>query len=80
MHIALTGSNPNSTEGIVERQLCVRGIYDDECCKSTVSAKMKNCGAFYVYYLAYTDTCDYAYCFGICFALIFKVKNQKSFC
>ncbi|CAC5369377.1 unnamed protein product [Mytilus coruscus] len=62
--IWLNGSNPNSTEGIVERQLCVRGIYDDECCKSTVSAKMKNCGAFYVYYLAYTDTCDYAYCFG----------------
>ncbi|XP_071177283.1 uncharacterized protein [Mytilus edulis] len=62
--IWLNGSNPNSTEGIVERQLCVRGIYDGECCKSTVSAKMKNCGAFYVYYLAYTDTCDYAYCFG----------------
>lgn len=62
--IWLNGSNPNNTEGIVERQLCVRGVYDDECCKSTISTKIKNCGSFYVYYLAYTDTCDYAYCFG----------------
>lgn len=81
--IFFQGTHPTIVDGIVERELCVRGIYPYECCKTSIPAKIKNCGPFYVYKLSYTDTCDYAYCFGKTFTnlqinkciLIFIRKN-----
>lgn len=65
----LTGSHPNSTEGIVEREFCIRGIYPNECCKNSILARVKNCGTFFVYELASTE-CDSAYCFGNIFYIL----------
>ncbi|OWF53473.1 oncoprotein-induced transcript 3 protein-like [Mizuhopecten yessoensis] len=62
--IWLNGNLPTVTEGVVQRQACVRGLVGGDCCIRQYNISVKNCGVYNVYNLPYTVACDEAYCFG----------------
>ena len=55
----LSGGHPSVQDGEVSRTVC---FHWSNCCSSQTSIKVKNCGAFYLYYLVKTAGCNYRYC------------------
>ena len=55
----LNGGHPTVAEGRVTRQVCFN--WDGNNCWHTFNIEVRNCGAFYVYYLSYPgcDWCNY---------------------
>ena len=54
-----SGSHPSVHEGAVRRDVC---FHWRSCCSWRNSVLVRNCGAFYVYYLSPTLTCNLGYC------------------
>ncbi|XP_052691778.1 uncharacterized protein LOC128169728 [Crassostrea angulata] len=60
--IWMNGLHPTQEEGIVNRTACVLGISDN--CSSRYDIMVKNCSAYFVYFLKRTQRCDEGYCFS----------------
>ena len=58
----LNGAHPTVAEGQVSRQACFH--WSSNCCHMSIGIKVRNCGAFYIYYLTGTpkSSCNYRYC------------------
>ena len=56
----LKGELPSVQEGIVSRKACFN--QNRNCCYESTEAKVRNCGAFYVYYLRPAPYCQLRYC------------------
>ena len=57
----LTGGHPSVADGRVNRRVCFHAHYN--CCYYSTTIPLRNCGSFYVYYLAGTfNTCNLRYC------------------
>lgn len=54
-----SGPHPAVHEGAVRRDVC---FHWRSCCSWRNSVLVRNCGAFYVYYLSPTVTCNLGYC------------------
>ena len=62
----LSGTHPSVAAGVVTRKVCYHNwFYDwdrDYCCLWSNNIRVRNCGAFFVYELQKTPTCDLRYC------------------
>ena len=56
----LSGRHPEVADGQVLRRVCFR--WYSFCCGRSRSIKVRNCGAYYVYYLRSTPFCNIRYC------------------
>ena len=56
----MNGGHPTVADGQVRRSVCFRSYSD--CCLLSRSIKVRNCGAYYVYYLRGTPFCYLRYC------------------
>ncbi|XP_072893516.1 uncharacterized protein [Hemitrygon akajei] len=56
----LNGSHPSVGEGEVHRTVCF--IWEQNNCETKRTIKIKNCGAFFVYWLKPTLCCNKVYC------------------
>ncbi|XP_066022739.1 protein crumbs homolog 2-like [Pocillopora verrucosa] len=56
----LSGGHPSVADGEVSRSVCFRSYLF--CCRWSRSIKVRNCGAYYVYYLRGTPFCNFRYC------------------
>jgi len=56
----LNGEHPSVEEGVVSRKACFH--QNRNCCYESTEAKVRNCGAFYVYYLRPAPYCQLRYC------------------
>lgn len=56
----LNGELPTIEEGVVSRKACF--FQNRNCCYESAEAKVRNCGAFYVYYLRPAPYCQLRYC------------------
>ncbi|XP_022809481.1 uromodulin-like isoform X2 [Stylophora pistillata] len=56
----LTGGHPSVADGQVRRRVCFH--WDYSCCNWSKSITVRNCGAYYVYYITGTPTCSLRYC------------------
>lgn len=56
----LTGGHPSVADGQVRRRVCFH--WDNSCCNWSKSITVRNCGAYYVYYITGTPTCSLRYC------------------
>ena len=56
----MNGGHPTVADGQVRRSVCFRWYSD--CCSLSRSIKVRNCGAYYVYYLRGTPFCYLRYC------------------
>lgn len=57
------GTHPVNADGIVNRTVCVVGVYG--YCDKQYEIQIKACGVNeYVYYLRKTQSCNEGYCFG----------------
>ena len=56
----LSGGHPTVAEGQVSRTVCFH--WSSSCCRGSTSIRVRNCGAFYVYYLSGTPNCNLRYC------------------
>lgn len=60
----MKGKHPTVAEGTVNRTACIN-FYDMlNGCLATLKIKVRNCNAFFVYYLGPTHSCPLAYCSG----------------
>ena len=56
----VNGSHPNTSEGIVSRQVCFH--WSGDCCRWSKQIRVRNCGEFFVYELGPTPACRLRYC------------------
>ena len=56
----LTGGHPTVAHGAVSRKVCFH--WSRSCCQWSRYIRVRNCGAFYVYYLGPTPVCNLRYC------------------
>ena len=56
----LNGSHPLVADGVVTRAVCFH--WESSCCRWSKQIEVRNCGGFYVYKLASTNTCSLRYC------------------
>ncbi|KAL9950786.1 hypothetical protein ACROYT_G043346 [Oculina patagonica] len=56
----LAGAHPTVAEGVVTRTVCYH--WSDNCCKWNNTIRVRNCGAYFVYELQKTPTCQLRYC------------------
>lgn len=56
----LTGGHPSVADGQVRRRVCFH--WDNSCCNWSKSITVRNCGAYYVYYITGTLGCSHRYC------------------
>ena len=56
----LYGNHPAVADGQVSRWVCFH--WNSDCCLWSRSIKVRNCGAYYVYYLRSTPACYLRYC------------------
>ena len=56
----LDGVHPTVAEGIVRRKACFHKFED--CCATSLTIKVKNCGSYYVYQFYPTLGCNLRYC------------------
>ena len=56
----LTGGHPTVAQGAVSRKVCFH--WSSGCCQWSRYIRVRNCGAFYVYYLSATPACNLRYC------------------
>ncbi|XP_033744105.1 serine-rich adhesin for platelets-like [Pecten maximus] len=56
----MNGSVPDVSEGIVNREICMRSVF--AVCHSSFTVQVKNCCSFRVYHLRSATSCPQAYC------------------
>jgi len=56
----LVGGHPTVAQGSVLRKVCFH--WSSGCCQWSRYIRVRNCGAFYVYYLGRTPACNLRYC------------------
>ena len=56
----MQGSYPSINDGQVNRTVCYH--WDSGCCTWSNTIKVRNCGAYYVFYLPNTPVCHLSYC------------------
>lgn len=56
----LSQPHPRKEDGVVVRKVCFN--WSGNRCRWNVNIRVRNCGAFYVYYLVTTPGCSYRYC------------------
>ncbi|XP_033742344.1 mucin-5AC-like isoform X2 [Pecten maximus] len=56
----MNGNIPEESEGIVDRQICLRTVFST--CQYSFTIQVKNCCSFRVYYLKSAGGCPHAYC------------------
>ena len=56
----LNGGHPSVAAGQVNRQVCFHS--NKNCCWSSTTITVRNCGYYYVYYFSGTPTCSLRYC------------------
>ncbi len=56
----LNGAHPTVAEGAVQRKVCFH--WASNCCEWSTDIRVRNCGAYYVYELPPTQTCNLRYC------------------
>ena len=56
----LDGQHPSKDEGAVSRKVCFH--WSNRICNWQVNVKVRNCGAYFVYYLPKTPGCWFRYC------------------
>ena len=56
----LNGQHPSKDEGAVSRKVCFH--WSSRICNWQVNVKVRNCGAYFVYYLPKTPGCWFRYC------------------
>jgi len=74
MHIRFVGTIPDVGDDIVYKTMCVVSSF--ECCASTLTIQVKNCGDYRVYKLVQTNGCPQGYCFGNCiksFVIVYDI-------
>ena len=67
MPIWMNGTHPSSSDGTVARTACVNfgdGSETAACCEHHITIGVKNCGNYFVYFLAPPQACPVAYCAG----------------
>ena len=56
----LQGGHPTVAQGIVSRRVCFH--WSSNCCQWSRNIRVRNCGAFYIYWLSPTPACNLRYC------------------
>ena len=56
----LSQPHPRKEDGVVVRKVCFN--WSGNRCRWNVNIRVRNCGAFYVYYLVTTPVCSLRYC------------------
>ncbi|XP_033742346.1 uncharacterized protein LOC117328867 isoform X1 [Pecten maximus] len=56
----MSGTVPDVSEGIVDREICLRSVFS--ICQSSFTIQVKNCCSFRVYHLRSATNCPQAYC------------------
>ena len=75
----LQGDHPFVNDGIVyTRKACINMMGLKNGCFHSFNIHIRNCGNYYVYYLAPTHGCSIAYCAGRChlFIVNFTLSNE----
>ena len=56
----MNGQHPNKNDGVVKRNVCFN--WSGKTCQWSIEISVRNCGAFYVYWLKKTPNCYLRYC------------------